>query len=173
MNHVKRVAIFWAAFFFFFAGVGLIWGSESEKLKPTPDLKLTDLDGNTFKLSDHRGKVVILNFWAVWCPPCQIETPHLVSLYDKYRDKGLVVLGIAISSGNNKKIREKVKEWGIHYPVINWDDFPSVQRSFQEVRAVPTSYIINQEGKFFKHYVGFSATTMSELEKDIKTLLKQ
>ena len=173
MNHKKRVIILWVAFFLFFSGFGLIWGSESENLKPAPDLNMTDLDGNTFKLSDYRGKVVILNFWAVWCPPCQIETPHLVSLYDKYKDKGLVILGIAISSGNDKKIREKAKEWGIHYPVINGDDFPPIRRNFWEVRAVPTTYIINQEGKIFKNYVGFSAATPVELEADIKAFLKQ
>ena len=173
MKKNKRVPIFWITIFFFFLGVGFVWGGESENLKPAPELKLTDIKGNTFKLSDYRGKVVILNFWAVWCPPCQIETPHLVSLYDKYRDKGLVVLGIAIGSGNNKKIREKAKEWGIHYPVINGDDSPLIRRNFWEVRAVPTSYIINQEGKIFKNYVGFSTTTSVEIEADIKTLLKQ
>jgi hypothetical protein len=61
----------------------------------------------------------------------------------------------------------------IDYPVINGDEFPSVGRNFWEVRAIPNSYIINQEGKFFKNYVGFSTTTPIELEKDIKTLLKQ
>ena len=173
MKKNKRVPIFWITIFFFFLGVGFGWGGESENLKPAPDLKLTDINGNTFKFSDYRGKVIILNFWALWCPPCQIEIPHLVSLYDKYKDKGLVILGIAISSGNDKKIKEKVKEWGIDYPVINGDEFPSVGRNFWEVRAIPNSYIINQEGKFFKNYVGFSTTTPIELEKDIKTLLKQ
>jgi hypothetical protein len=96
-----------------------------------------------------------------------------VSLYDKYKDKGLVILGIAISSGNDKKIKEKAKEWNINYPVINEEECPFVRRSFSEVRAIPNSYIINQEGKFFKNYVGFSTTTPIELEKDIKTLLKQ
>jgi thiol-disulfide isomerase/thioredoxin len=173
MKKNKRVPIFWIIIFFFFLGVGFGWGGESETLKPAPDLKLTDLNGNTFKLSDYRGKVIILNFWALWCPPCQIEIPHLVSLYDKYKDNGLVILGIAINSGNDKKIKEKVNEWGIDYPVINGDEFPSVGRNFWEVRAIPNSYIINQEGKFFKNYVGFSTTTPIELEKDIKTLLKQ
>ncbi|HJX30303.1 MAG TPA: TlpA disulfide reductase family protein [Thermodesulfobacteriota bacterium] len=173
MKRNRRLPIFLIIIFFFFLGGGFGWGGESENLKPAPDLKLTDINGNTFKLSDYRGKVVIINFWALWCPPCQIEIPHLVSLYDKYKDNGLVVLGIAISSGNDKKIKEKAKEWNINYPVINGDEFPSVGRNFREVRAIPNSYIINQEGKFFKNYVGFSTTTPIELEKDIKTLLKQ
>jgi thiol-disulfide isomerase/thioredoxin len=173
MKKNKRVPIFWITIFFFFVGVGLGWGAESENLKSAPDLKLTDINGNTFKLSDYKGKVVILNFWAVWCPPCKIEIPHLVSLCDKYKNKGLVILGIAISSGSEKNIKEKVKEWGINYPVINEEKNPSVRRNFLELRAIPNSYLINQEGKFFKNYVGFSETTPIELEKDIKTLLKQ
>ena len=149
------------------------WGSEPKDLKPAPDLTLTDINGNKFKLSDYRGKVVILNFWAVWCPPCRVEIPHLVSLYDKYKDNGLVILGIAIGSGNDDKIKENATELGITYPVINGDEFPSVRRNFREVRAIPNSYIINQEGNFFNNYVGFSETTPIELEKDIKTLLVQ
>ncbi|HPD60661.1 MAG TPA: TlpA disulfide reductase family protein [Thermodesulfobacteriota bacterium] len=171
MTKNKQVPIFWITIFFFFVGFG--WGAESESLKPAPNLKLTDINGHTFKLSDYRGKVVIINFWAVWCPPCQVEIPHLVSLYDKYKSKGLVILGIAISSGNEKKIKEKAKEWNINYPVINGDDCSSVRENFQEVRSIPNSYIVNQEGRFFKNYVGFSTTTPIEIEKDIKTLLKQ
>ena len=173
MTKNKQVPIFWIIIFFFFVGVGFGWGAESESLKPAPDLNLTDINGHAFKLSDYRGKVVILNFWAVWCPPCQVEIPHLVSLYDKYKGKGLVILGIAISSGNEKKIKEKVKEWNIGYPVINGDDCFSIRKNFQEVRAIPNSYIVNQEGRFFKNYVGFSTTTPIEMEKDIKNLLKQ
>jgi cytochrome c biogenesis protein CcmG, thiol:disulfide interchange protein DsbE len=173
MTRNKRPPIFWITIFFFLVGVGLGWGAESENLKPAPDLKLKDLNGTKFNLSDYRGKLVILNFWAVWCQPCQIEIPHLVSLYDKYKDKGLVIFGIAIASGDDKKIRGKVNEFGIPYPVINGDECPSAQRNFPEVRAVPTSYLINQEGKIFKIYRGFSPTTSIEIETDITTLLKQ
>ena len=173
MTKNKRMPIFWITIFFFFVGVGLGCGAESETLKSAPELKLTDINGKNFKLSDYRGKVVILNFWAVWCPPCQIEVPHLVALYDQYKDKGLVILGIAIASGNVEKIKAKAKELSIDYPVINEEDCPSIHRNFQEVRAVPTSYLVNQEGKIFKNYVGFSEMTPIELEKDIKTLLKQ
>lgn len=173
MKKNKRKLIFWITILSFFMGVGLGWGAESENLKTAPNLKLTDINGNTFKLSDFRGKIVILNFWAVWCPPCRVEIPHLVTLFDKYKDKGLVILGIALSSGNEKKIREKVKELGINYPVINGDEHPCVRENFWEVRSIPYSYLFNQEGKFFKKYVGFSETTPIELEKDIKTLLKQ
>jgi thiol-disulfide isomerase/thioredoxin len=173
MTKNKRIPIFLITLFFLSVGFGLGWGAESGNLKPAPDLNLTDVNGKNFKLSDYRGKVVILNFWAVWCPPCQIEIPHLVSLYDKYKNNGLVILGIALGSGNEKKIKEKAKELAINYPVVNGDECPSVRKNFYEVRAIPNSYIINQEGNFFKNYVGFSETTPIELEKDIKTLLAQ
>jgi len=150
-----------------------VWGGGSEDSKIVPDITITDLNGNTFKFSDYRGKVIILNFWAIWCPPCQIETPHLISLYDRYQKKGLIVLGVAIASGGDEKIKSKVKEWKIPYPVINGDQFPLIQQNFREVRAVPTSYVIDPGGKFYKHYIGFSGTTMTEIERDIQTLLTQ
>lgn len=174
MTKNRRMPIFWIAIFFFLAGTGLVWGDDSESLKSAPDITLTDVNGKDCKLSDYRGKVVILNFWAVWCPPCHIEIPYLLSLYDKYKDNGLVVLGVAVSSGSDKKIKEKAKELGINYTVINGDECPSVRRKFYgEIRQIPNSYVINQEGKFYKHYVGFSQTTPDELEQDLKTLLNR
>ncbi|MCX8011768.1 MAG: TlpA family protein disulfide reductase [Desulfobacterota bacterium] len=151
---------------------GKVWGGSGD-LGSLQDITIIDLNGNTFKFSDHRGKVIVLNFWAIWCPPCQIETPHLISLYDRYRKEGLMVLGVAIASGGDEKIKNKVREWKIPYPVINGDNFPSIQQNFREIRAVPTSYIIDSQGRFYKHYIGFSKDTMTELEKDIQTLLSQ
>jgi len=154
----------------FLAGVGLICGLNlnCSELKSAPDIKLKDLDGNKFSLSDHLGKVVIVNFWAVWCPPCKLEIPDLVDLYTKYKDKGLKIIGIAINSGKDKKIREKAEELGINYPVVNGDDY-FIRKSFGGIRAVPTTFIINQEGKFFKNYVGYRKKEV--IEEDIKILL--
>ena len=141
-------------------------------LQPAPDIKLTDLNGNKFKLSDYKGKVIIVNFWAVWCPPCKAEIPHLIKLNDKYKADGLVIIGIAIDSGKDEKIRKKAEEFTVNYPIINGDD-SSIRKSFPPVRAVPTSLIINKEGQIFNNYQGFNEAIAKQVEEDIKTLLKQ
>ena len=168
----NRILLLLALFLFFGRMEGFAGETESEGLKPAPNIAFKDLDGNSFKLSDYRGKVVILNFWAVWCPPCRVEIPHLVSFKEKYSDKGLVIFGIALASGDNTKIRETALEFGINYPVVNFDDSSSIRKNFREVRMVPTSFLINKEGQIFKSYLGFASSTPVEMEEDIKTLLQ-
>lgn len=164
--------VFSVIFIFTVAGFGAISGAKPVlgEAKPAPDITLKDLKGNKFKLSDHQGKVVIVNFWAVWCPPCKLEIPDLVELYKKYKEQGLVILGIAIDSGKDKKIKAKAQELGINYPVINGNNY-YIRKSFGGIRAVPTTFVINQEGNFFKNYVGYQKRQV--LEEDIKTLLHQ
>lgn len=164
--------IFFAMLAISLAGSRLVCGlsPSSSDLKPAPDIKFKDLEGNKFKLSDHRGKVVIVNFWAVWCPPCKIEIPELVTLYTQYKEQGLRIIGIAIDSGKDGKIKEKAQELGINYPVINGDDY-QIRNSFGGIRAVPTTFIINPDGKIYKNYVGYRDKTV--FEEDIKTLLTQ
>ena len=172
-DNLTRVIIFWGAFMICLAGLGIISGLKPVfgDLKPAPDLKLQDLEGNKFKLSDHKGKVVLVNFWAVWCPPCKTEIPHLIKLYNRYKDQGLIILGIAIKSKEGT-IKKLVKELGINYPIINGDN-PHIIRSFPGIRAVPTSFIINREGNFYNNYVGFNQRVAVQVEEDIKTLLNQ
>ncbi len=168
-------AIIFCGIIIFFISLGITSGPKSllGDLRPAPDIKLKDLDGNKFRLSDHRGKVILVNFWAVWCPPCKLEIPHLIDLNNKYKDKGLVILGIAINSGNDEKIRKKAQEFGVNYPIINGDKNYYLRKSFPPIRAIPTSFIINKKGKFYNNYIGFSHRIALQLEEDIKTLLNQ
>jgi len=174
MRQIRTMAvIFLTVFTLCIAGSAAFSGTDSTTpadLKPAPDVKLKDLEGNKFKLSDHRGSVVILNFWAVWCPPCKVEVPELVKLYNTYKDRGLKIIGIAIDSGKDQKIKEKAQELGINYPVINGDD-SYIRNSFGPIRAVPTTYVINKEGKVYRNYVGFRDIKI--FEEDVTTLLGQ
>lgn len=136
------------------------------ELESAPKVKFRDIEGNKFKLADCKGKVAIINFWAVWCPPCKMEIPSLMDLYTRYQDKGLMVFGIALDSGEDDAIRKKAEEYKITYPVINGDY--SIRRDFGGIRAVPTTLIINQEGKIYKTYMGYREKEI--FEKDLQAL---
>ena len=136
-------------------------------LESAPKLKLKDIEGNSCKLSDYKGKVVIINFWAVWCPPCKLEIPSLIDLYATYGTKGLMVFGIALDSGEDEDIRKKSEEFGITYPVINGDYH--LRQAFGGIRAVPTTVVINQEGKIYKTYLGYREKQV--IEEDLQVLL--
>ncbi len=146
-----------------FRGAQLVYAD----LESAPKVNLKDVDGNSFQLSDYKGKVVIVNFWAVWCPPCKLEIPSLIDLYRKYAEKGLMVVGIALDSGKDDDIRNKAKEFGITYPVINGDH--NVRRDFGGIRAVPTTLVINQEGKIYKTYLGYREKAV--IEEDVQALI--
>ena len=138
-------------------------------LEAAPKVKLRAIDGNSFKLADYKGKVVIINFWAVWCPPCKMEIPSLVDLYTRYSEKGLMVFGIALDSGEDEDIGKKAKEYGVTYPIINGDY--SLRRDFGGIRAVPTTLVINQDGKIFKTYMGYREKEV--IEEDLKALFEE
>jgi thiol-disulfide isomerase/thioredoxin len=108
------------------------------------DFMLPDLQGKTVSLSDFRGKWVIVNYWATWCPPCLDEIPELVSLYEENKDK-LVVLGIDYEEVNNDYLREFVESQMITYPVVRMDPKPVTRLG--PVTGLPTTYIISPEGE--------------------------
>ena len=108
------------------------------------DFTLTDLDGNSVSLSDFRGKWVVVNYWATWCPPCLEEIPDLVELYEDNRDT-IVVLGIDFEEVNKDYLREFVDSHMISYPVMNTEPVPVTPLG--PVLGLPTSYIISPEGE--------------------------
>ena len=108
------------------------------------DFTLADLDGKPVSLSDFRGKWVIVNYWATWCPPCLEEIPDLVELYEDNRDT-IVVLGIDFEEVNKDYLREFVDSHMISYPVMNTEPVPVTELG--PVLGLPTSYIISPEGE--------------------------
>jgi thiol-disulfide isomerase/thioredoxin len=108
-----------------------------------PDFTLLDLEGKEVRLGEFRGKVVFVNFWATWCPPCRAEMPDIESLYQEHKDKGLVVIGIDISE-SEATVRQFVQRGGYSWTFV-LDSDGAVAASYN-IRAIPTSFFIDREG---------------------------
>ena len=110
-----------------------------------PDFELPTLDGRKVKLSDYRGKAVLLNFWATWCPPCKVEMPWFVDLQKQYGNDGLVVLGVAMDDTTPQKIAAFASEMGVNYPVLLGTD--QVSDDYGNVQYLPTTFYIGRDGR--------------------------
>ena len=140
-------------------------GPESGQVAPAWELK--DLDGNAVKLADFKGKVVLLNFWATWCPPCRAEIPDLISLQQQYSPRGLVVIGVAMDQGGAAIVRPFVKKFGIEYPTVIGNQ--EITAAYGGVEVVPTTFVIDRKGKVVVEQKG--AAARAEFESEIKPLL--
>ncbi len=117
-----------------------------------PDFTLPDLEGGDFTLSSLKGKVIVVNFWGTWCPPCRREIPDFISFYDEYQDKGVEIVGVALERDEGLAVRSFVKEIGIDYTVVLGDQ--GVTRRYGGIRAVPTTFIIDGSGNIHQKHVG-------------------
>jgi len=129
----------------------------SEELRNTA---LKTLDGRSLKLSDFADKVVVLNIWATWCGPCRLEMPELVKVSNDYKDRGVVVLGLATSYNerdDQQHVKDYIKAQNVPYQII-WDDGtlagPLVE-AVQGRSVIPQSFIISRDGRIVKHFEGF------------------
>lgn len=120
--------------------------------KPAPAFALRQQDGGALALADERGKVVLLHFWATWCVACRHEMPQIEQLWRRYRDDGLVVLGINVDRGNLTGVRNFVRERDLSLPIVL--DPEGTVRNRYEVRALPTSYLIDRNGKIIGRIIG-------------------
>lgn len=128
--------------------------SEEEQTKETgveegneaPDFTLQSLEGKPVKLSDFRGKKVIVNFWATWCPPCRAEMPEMQSYYKDHKDNDFTILGVDLTSTEKKKsdVEPFVKEFGVAFPIV-LDKEGDVASTYQ-ITGYPTSYFIDKQG---------------------------
>jgi len=116
-----------------------------------PDFSLTDMRGNTIRLSDLRGQRVLLNFWATWCHPCRAEMPDLQSAYVKYKESGFAVLAVDFRE-TEEKVNKFQQAYGITFPVVI-DNTGAVALAYQ-VRGIPSSFFINRDGVVVLRYPG-------------------
>ncbi|MBI2816824.1 MAG: TlpA family protein disulfide reductase [Acidobacteria bacterium] len=133
---------------------------------PVPAFKLKDLDGNTISSSDWRGKVVLLNFWATWCPPCREEIPDLIRLQQKYQGK-LQIIGLSDDTGPVEHVKSFVREAKINYPVAIAS--PELQAKFGGIMGLPTSFVVDTEGKVVQKHIGLRSPALYDME--IRALL--
>lgn len=124
---------------------------------------LTDTKGATHNLADYKGKWVLVNFWATWCPPCLEEIPDLINLHEAYKDNKLAVIGIAVDYQNPKQVIEFANNMFITYPIVLGN--AKINAQIGQIRGLPTTYLYNPEGKLVASNVG--VLTRDAVEKYI------
>ena len=133
-----------------------------------PDFELTTLDKRTFKLSDFRGKPIILNFWATYCGPCRVEMPWLVEIYKQYQPQGLEIVGVSMDDeGEQQKVSDFVREVGVDYTVLIGNHM--VGDAYGGARFLPQTFFIDRGGHIAASVTGMKSK--SEFETIVKQLL--
>jgi thiol-disulfide isomerase/thioredoxin len=132
-----------------------------------PDFSLQSLDGATMRLSDLRGKAVMLNFWATWCGPCKIEMPWFVDFQKQYGAQGLQIVGVAMDDASKEDIAKFAKDMGVNYPILLGKE--SVGDQYGGVNALPETFLISRDGKIVDRIIGLEGK--AEIEDSIKKAL--
>ncbi len=130
------------------------------------DFTLQDLGGKNVKRSDYKGKAVLLEFWATWCPPCRASVPGLEKIHETYSGKGLVILAVSMDEGGWDDVKSFVKDYGIKYTVLKGDE--DVAEKYQ-VRSIPMMLVLDKQGRIVRRYLGFGSD--EDLEKDVQAVL--
>lgn len=132
------------------------------------NISLKDLSGNPVKLSDFKGKVIILNLWATWCVPCRKEIPDLLKLQAAH-PKDVVVIGVVVTDKFGEKVKAFVRDFGITYPVLDGNDREDFEEAFGPFWGLPTSFVIDRQGRLRKKRQG--QVTLQQLEREIRPLI--
>jgi len=122
-------------------------------LQMAPDFQVTLFNGETFELSAYRGQVVLVDFWATWCPPCIAEVPHFNELYADYRSKGFEMIGLSVDQGGARVVEPFLISRGVTYPVAMADD--ALVAAYGGIRGLPTAFLIDQKGRIAEKFLGY------------------
>lgn len=144
-------------------------GAFSQEARKAPPLVLKDLRGRTVRLSDYRGKVVLLNFWATWCPPCRAEVPDLVRWQREYKARGLRVLGVTYPPTDRAGVRRFVRRFRLNYPVLLGSR--DTRTLFYGGETLPVTVMIDREGNVRELIEGILLP--EEFEEKVKPLLRE
>jgi thiol-disulfide isomerase/thioredoxin len=162
--------------YFFSVGANAKTDSKSTVLANEPEVTFKDLQGNNVTLASLKGKVVLVNFWATWCEPCQIEIPWMIEFQQKYGDKGFTLLGVAMDEEGKSVVDPFVKatqydvdgsKMLMNYPIVLGSD--DIADKFGGLIGLPTTVVISRDGKIQKKYIGLAQH--DALEKQIQGLL--
>jgi peroxiredoxin len=132
-----------------------------------PDFALRSLEGRTVRLSDYRGKVVLVNFWATWCGGCRVEMPWLVELERQYRPQGLEIVGVSMDDANDEVVAKFAKAKNVNYTIVRGND--AVAKAYGEVQMMPQTFLVDRDGNAAGHFTG--VPDRGEFENAIRKLL--
>ena len=118
-----------------------------------PSFTLKDLDGKVVRLSDYKGRPVVVDFWATWCQPCRASLPHLNALHERYNEKGLVILGLSVDDSGPQRVKRFADHLGLHFRVAMADE--KVLDEFGPIRSIPTTFFIDKKGQVVRRVVGY------------------
>ena len=130
------------------------------------DFTLQDLHGKPFALSDYKGKVVLLDFWATWCPPCRKEIPGFIELYNKYRSRGFAVIGVSMDESTSD-VKRFAKQFNMNYPILMGAGRDDLESAFGPL-PLPTAFVIGRDGRICAKHEGL--TPKEQFEREIVSL---
>ncbi|MCX5800254.1 MAG: TlpA disulfide reductase family protein [Candidatus Eisenbacteria bacterium] len=142
-------------------------GNAPREGRVAPDFELSSLEGQKISLSQFRGKIVILDFWATWCKPCRLELPHFVALYEEFGNDALQIIGVSLDQVGSDEVASFVKEWKIPYVIVMGNG--EVTKSYGGIKGIPTTFVIDKRGNVYRKYVGYRDKEV--FERDIRALL--
>jgi peroxiredoxin len=135
-----------------------------------PEFSLKTLTGEEINLAKNRGKIILIDFWATWCAPCREAIPHLVDLYKTYREQGLEVVGLSMDKGDPKTVDHFVRSLDIPYPIAIAPE--EIARAYG-VSGLPTTLLIDKEGKIREKVVGFNTKIAKKIESRVAELISE
>lgn|SRR5699024_2313318 len=143
--------------------------NDEKELQEAPDFTLKDMEGNSFTLSEHEGKVIVLNVWATWCPPCRKEIPDFIDIQREMRDEGVLFVGVSVDREGWEVVRPFAEKYEINYPLVVDDG--TINQKYGPFRGIPTTFIINKKGKV--EYVAPGMIDQSILQPVLEKLVKR